>query len=246
MQDVNSKLLNDITGFEIGSDNDALTFTDRLCRENKWSMPFARRCLEEYKKFIYLAAVSETPVTPSDEIDQVWHLHLTYTQSYWIDLCQSILEKPLHHGPTKGGSNESNKYKSQYRLTLDKYTEVFKENPPQDIWPDCQKRFRDADKFVRLNSADYFLLKRKPLVSLSTIATLPLFLAACVKSDVGVVGIALLVFLGASGFFLLYKFLSHRKKNNEEGGGGCGSALGGNGSDGDGGSGCSGCGGCGG
>ena len=243
MQGVNHKLLTDITGFEIGSDSDALTFTDRLCRENKWSMPFARRCVEEYKKFIYLAAVSKTPVTPSDEIDQVWHLHLTYTQSYWIDLCQLILKKPLHHGPTKGGRSEANKYKSQYQLTLDKYTEVFKESPPQDIWPDCQKRFRDADKFVRLNSADYFLLKRRPLISLGPIVTLPLLLAACVQSDVGVGGIALLVFLGVSGFFLLCKLLSHKKKDND-GGGGCGSALGGKGSDG--GSGCSGCGSCGG
>ena len=128
-------------------------------------------------------------------------------------------------------------------LTLDKYTEVFKESPPQDIWPDCQKRFCDADKFVRLNSADYFLLKRRPLISLGPIVTLPLLLAACVKSDVGVGGIALLVFLGVSGFFLLCKLLSHKKKDND-GGGGCGSALGGKGSDG--GSGCSGCGGCGG
>ena len=129
-------------------------------------------------------------------------------------------------------------------LTLDKYTEVFKESPPQDIWPDCQKRFRDADKFVRLNSADYFLLKRRPLISLGPIVTLPLLLAACVQSDVGVGGIALLVFLGVSGFFLLCKLLSHKKKDNDGGGGGCGSALGGKGSDG--GSGCSGCGGCGG
>ena len=80
MQGVNHKLLTDITGFEIGSDSDALTFTDRLCRKTNGA------CLSQ--KIIYLAAVSKTPVTPSDEIDQVWHLHLTYTQSYWIDLCQ--------------------------------------------------------------------------------------------------------------------------------------------------------------
>ena len=244
MQELDVRLFKDIAALEIGSENDVLTFTDRLCRENNWSKPFAKRCVEEYKKFIYLATMSDTPVTPSDEIDQVWHLHLTYTQSYWIDLCQTILDKPLHHGPTKGGVSESTKYQSQYQLTLDKYVDVFKESPPPDVWPNCQTRFHNADRFVRLNSADYFLLKRKPLFSFGFIVALPLFLAACVKSDTNALEIASILLLSLTCFYLLNKLL-FSNKSKKKGGAGCAGCRG-KGSDGEGGSGCGGCGGCGG
>ena len=237
-----TQLLKDILNLKIGSDSDVLTFSDRLCRENNWSKLFAERCIEEYKKFIYLAIVSDTPVTPSDEVDQVWHLHLTYTQSYWIDLCQTILGRPLHHGPTKGGDNESNKYRSQYQATLDKYAEVFKQSPPLEVWPNCKKRFHNADKFVRLNATDYFLLRRKPLFSMGFILTLPFLLAACVKSNTNVVGIAALVLVSFVCIYIIYKAVFPRKPKRK--GGGCGACGNHNGG---GGSGCgSGCGGCGG
>ncbi|MEJ7660653.1 MAG: hypothetical protein WKG07_14075 [Hymenobacter sp.] len=60
----------------------ALSFSHRLARDNGWSLAFARRVVLEYKKFVYLAATCGHPVTPSDEVDQAWHLHLVYTRSY--------------------------------------------------------------------------------------------------------------------------------------------------------------------
>ena len=103
------ELLDRIINLKIGSGNDALTFVDRLARENSWSNEYAERCLLEYKRFIYLAVISDTPVTPSDQVDQVWHLHLTYTESYWIDMCDKVLKQHIHHGPTKGGVKEFNR-----------------------------------------------------------------------------------------------------------------------------------------
>jgi hypothetical protein len=78
---------------------DALTFTRRLARENNWSPDFSRRVVDEYRRFLFLALRAGHPVTPSDEIDQAWHLHLVYTRSYWEELCRDILGRPLHHGP---------------------------------------------------------------------------------------------------------------------------------------------------
>src|SRR5688572_3649708 len=80
-----------------------LTFTQRLARENGWDLKYARRVVEEYKKFMFLAVAAGHPVTPSEQIDQAWHLHLVYTHSYWEEFCGAVLGQPIHHGPTKGG-----------------------------------------------------------------------------------------------------------------------------------------------
>ena len=68
-----------------------LTFARRLARENRWTIEFAKRVVEEYKRFVYLACVSRVPVTPSEDVDQAWHLHLAYTRNYWQELCDLSL-----------------------------------------------------------------------------------------------------------------------------------------------------------
>ena len=92
-----------IAAFEFDPVDAALPFSRRLARDNGWSDAFAQRAVEEYRRFVFLAMVAGHPVTPSDEVDQVWHLHLCYTRSYWEDLCGEVLPRPLHHGPTRGG-----------------------------------------------------------------------------------------------------------------------------------------------
>ena len=42
--------------------------------ENGWNRSFARRAAEEYRRFLFLAQVAGHPVSPSDEVDQVWHV----------------------------------------------------------------------------------------------------------------------------------------------------------------------------
>ncbi|MEY4582777.1 MAG: hypothetical protein RL701_7480, partial [Pseudomonadota bacterium] len=93
-------------------------FSQRLARENRWSARFTTRCVEEYKRFALLAVCAHHPVTPSDAVDQVWHLHLTYTTSYWLEFCPHVLGVPLHHGPTRGGSQERRKFFAWYEETL--------------------------------------------------------------------------------------------------------------------------------
>ncbi len=70
--------------FEVDAGDETLTFIQRLARENGWSISFARKVFTEYKKFIFLAIISPGQVTPSDQVDQAWHLHLSYTQSYCL------------------------------------------------------------------------------------------------------------------------------------------------------------------
>jgi uncharacterized protein (TIGR04222 family) len=112
----------------------ALTFTRRLARENGWTHFFAERVVTEYRRFVFLSMEAGHPVSPSEEVDQAWHLHLTYTQSYWQHLCAEVLGRRLHHNPTKGGADEAAKFDGQYQRTLDSYRRLFGKEPPADIW----------------------------------------------------------------------------------------------------------------
>ncbi|MEL6218435.1 MAG: hypothetical protein AAFR79_08205, partial [Pseudomonadota bacterium] len=71
------ELWNRISSVEFDLPEALLDFTARLARENGWSRNFADRAIQEYRRFAYIAVMAPHEVTPSDEVDQVWHLHLT-------------------------------------------------------------------------------------------------------------------------------------------------------------------------
>ena len=130
-----------VLSFVIGDPCCELPFAARLARENGWSRQHAERVVAEYLRFVWLAVSCGHPVTPSDDVDRAWHLHLCYTRSYWIELCEQTLGRPLHHGPTRGGGNEDAKYRDWYSRTLESYCAKFGETP-KDIWPSVDERFR--------------------------------------------------------------------------------------------------------
>ena len=103
MTPLENQLWDKIVDFEFDEPGTVLTFNARLARENGWNNSYTGRVIEEYKKFIFLCCISPTQVTPSDPVDQAWHLHLTYTKSYWTNLCRGTLGMEIHHNPTKGG-----------------------------------------------------------------------------------------------------------------------------------------------
>jgi hypothetical protein len=93
-------------------------------------------------------------------VDQAWHLHLVYTDSYWNHLCGKILKCPLHHGPTKGGKAEGGKHRNWYAETLSSYRQLFVTEPPADIWPKEKIRFGQAPIFRRVNLKQPWLLPK--------------------------------------------------------------------------------------
>ncbi|MBL6446019.1 hypothetical protein JMN32_06845 [Fulvivirga sp. 29W222] len=147
---VKEDLWNNIRQFEIDDPESGFSFTDRLIRENGWKRDYAIRAVYEYKKFMYLICIADHPLTPSDQVDQVWHLHLLYTESYWIDFCQNTLLRNVHHGPTKGGNEEKQKFGNWYEKTMELYALVFGSVPPADIWPPGKIRFAEIN-FTRVN-----------------------------------------------------------------------------------------------
>jgi hypothetical protein len=159
MKEAEKQLWTAINAFELDDDSSSLTFSDRLAKENGWSKEFALRAIEEYKKFMFLICVINQPLTPSDEVDQVWHLHLLYTQSYWKEFCAEVLKREVHHGPTKGGIQESTKFSDWYSKTLLCYKEKFNNDPPTDLWPPKEIRFRQSD-FKRIDLLTNWIIKK--------------------------------------------------------------------------------------
>lgn len=124
-----------LQSFALDEPGAVFPFTARLAAEKRWTRAFARRVAAEYLRFVYLAATAGHPVTPSAAVDAAWHLHLTYTRSYWDGLCAQVLPGPLHHEPTRGGAAETAKLSAQYARTLARYREAFGHEPPPDVWP---------------------------------------------------------------------------------------------------------------
>ncbi|NIJ37975.1 hypothetical protein FHR22_002678 [Sphingopyxis panaciterrae] len=152
-----------LAGYRVGPDDAAFSFAARLARENGWSAAQAERVMDEYRRFLFLAAVTGHPVTPSDAVDQAWHLHLTYSRDYWDRLCASVLGKPLHHGPTAGGSDEQHRYFAQYADTLASYERWFGAVPPADIWPGAHRRLVVDPRAVRVGLADHWVVRKATL-----------------------------------------------------------------------------------
>jgi hypothetical protein len=149
-----------IQAFSFDAGPTGCPFWSRLASENGWSMGYAARAITEYRRFLYLAAAAGHPVSPSDPVDQVWHLHLLYTESYWNRLCGDILGIPLHHHPSVGGRAEREKFDGWYRNTLASYRRLFLEGPPADIWPGPDTDAADSTPHRRVNTHRYWIIPK--------------------------------------------------------------------------------------
>jgi uncharacterized protein (TIGR04222 family) len=133
----------------------------RLHKNYGWEYPYAQQAIREYCRFIFLSQVSNTPVTPSEPIDKVWHEHLLHTKEYWEDFCPHVLEKSLHHTPSlanpKAKLEEKARFAAQYEKTLELYRHYFWDPPPQ-IWPEKKNVWQEKKK------SDY--LSNTPLTAL--------------------------------------------------------------------------------
>ena len=131
-EDPRRSLFNRIVDFPL-DDGRLGAFSSRLRRDQGWSPHFTQRAIEEYRKFLWIAATSGQEVTPSKVVDEVWHLHILHTRSYFDDLCCDALGRVLHHNPGDGSPADA-RFTHQYTATLALYQTAFG-SPPVDIWP---------------------------------------------------------------------------------------------------------------
>ena len=145
-----AELIRRIREFQFDDPLEARPFSKRLAQEREWTALYTARAIEEYRRFVALAMVADQPVCPSKHVDDVWHLHLIYTRSYWQRFCGDVLRRPLHHEPSRGGAGELTKHREMYARTLDEYRRVFGMEPPLDIWPPVDVRFAPTDGEVTI------------------------------------------------------------------------------------------------
>lgn len=210
-----STLLRQLEDFSFDQPGSSLTFAKRLARENGWSVVWAERVIVEYKRFLYLAAVAGHAVTPSAAVDQVWHLHLCYTRSYWQDLCEQILGFALHHGPTRGGLREDEKYADWYQRTLQSYEKHFGEPVPAEIWPSVEERFEPkAERWV--DTQRYWVVPKARVASGAAVVGLAVFLVGA-EPATQQASIGMVIFLVLVGLVLVAKW--GRKGGGRDGSG---------------------------
>lgn len=215
-------LYEQLQSFRFDTEGTALSFLDRLADENAWSQEYAGAVLEEYRRFLVLAMHAGHPVTPSDAVDQVWHLHLVYSDSYWNKLCAEVLGKPLHHYPTQGGEQEHEKYLEQYQRTLDSYQQIFAEEPPETIWPTPEERFAQHVHFQRVDvnqSTDSIAARTSDVIHWGKLAVVGLVL-------LGVGSYANWIYGFFAAFFVFAMLSGSGSASADAGGGGCGTGGG--------------------
>lgn len=136
-----------------------LDFTRRLAREQGWTLDETRSAIDEYRRFCFLACTGEQQATPSAEVDEVWHLHLIHTRDYWSKFCPEVLQTTLHHGPTRGGNHERERYRQQYADTLARYEQWF--GPPSERWwPGTRERFMERTPVVRVDARTHWIIAK--------------------------------------------------------------------------------------
>lgn len=158
MTDRQRELWERISQYEFDDPAAEYPFTERLANENGWSPGFALRVVAEYRRFTFLAVVAGHPVSPSDPVDQVWHLHQLYSDSYWDDFNGEVLGKTLSHQPTKGGMEESEKFAQWYDKTKESYLRFFGVPPPRDIWPSSDADESAKPYYTRVNHAENWVV----------------------------------------------------------------------------------------
>jgi uncharacterized membrane protein YgcG len=120
-----------IQSFNFDHPQSEYSFSTRLASENNWTENFTAKAITEYKKFMYLATTANVMVSPSEIVDEVWHCHLLFTQSY--DSFCDLLGKKIEHVPSTHSWEDFQKFAVAKERTTKLYEENFGKQPA-DIW----------------------------------------------------------------------------------------------------------------
>ena len=126
------ELLARIEAHGFNAPDDPLGFESRLADDNGWTLGYALAVTEEYRRFLVLTQVAGQAVSPSPDVDEAWHLHLTRTAHYTA-LCAALFGCFLHHEPARAG--EGDRHRDMYRETLAAYRQAFGFRAPPVLWP---------------------------------------------------------------------------------------------------------------
>ncbi len=213
-------LWENIQSFPINDPESDFPFSKKLQQKQRWTADYTSRVIAEYRRFIFLCCVLPRGASPSEAVDEAWHLHLTYTHNYWTQLCRNTIFKELHHHPSRGGPEEKEKHERWYHETLEAYLEVFEQPPPPDIWPASPLKenitFNIYDRQTLLITSLAFIILSLIFVSSFQLfsATGPEFLESYFQLCVA--AIALLVYLQQKKLKLLRAVIKEHFPHNAD------------------------------
>ena len=95
-----------------------------------WNPEYTAKVIFEYKRFLTLR-VENSDLSPSDDIDKLWHYHILDTKSYYT-YCIEKFGKIIHHNP----ADSLNQKLRQIRLanTHVKYLDKFGSFENKQVW----------------------------------------------------------------------------------------------------------------
>lgn len=125
-------LLRRIEAHGFDTPDEPLAFESRLADDHGWTLGHALAVAQEYRRFLVLTQVAGQVVSPSPDVDEAWHLHLTRTAHYEA-FCTAVFGRFLHHAPARAG--EGAKHRDMYAATLEAYRIAFGSSAPAVIWP---------------------------------------------------------------------------------------------------------------
>lgn len=152
MQD--QDLFQKIIDFDFDTTNYHLNFTRRLAERHAWAWEYACELVQEYRRFMYLAAISDQEISPSKPIDEAWHLHLEDHDNY-ARFCHDAIGKYIEHRPASEAS-EAERMRAQYARTLELYLKEFGEVPYCYYWPTVRHNRRPDKRYKTGKELGYF------------------------------------------------------------------------------------------
>lgn len=72
---------------------------DRMLLRHHWSQKRIELAITGYKQFLYMSKLFEQPISPTKDVDTIWHEHILHTNKYASD-CEKTFGHFLHHFPT--------------------------------------------------------------------------------------------------------------------------------------------------
>ena len=120
-----------------------------LLRKSTLGQSRAKRALDEYRRFLYLAALEGAKVAPPPLIQAIWRAHAGNWRGYHQDLCQTVLRRKLPE-PFDAPVPLSDPIHAATRTA---YRREFNAEPPTVLWPRAwAMRWRRALSWVNRSS----------------------------------------------------------------------------------------------
>lgn len=103
----------------------------KLCHPKKglgWKLEKAKKAVEQYRRWLWLNAVyGADRLSPSQDVDSVWHMHILDTRKYAEDCAVMFNGLFLHHNPYAGweSTEAEEAHQKRYQRTKQLYAEHF-------------------------------------------------------------------------------------------------------------------------